>query len=96
MQPQFVIGSGRLLRRHDEAKKVAITPRWFAIVIVCLRRFASWLDDPFLNRRPKRIEVAKTRLKEQQSSFPISALNRRTGNRLQKFHEDAERRVRIG
>ena len=63
-----------------KAKKVAITP-------TLVRELSSfvyadsppWLDDPFLNRLfdPKRIEFAKTRLKDQQSKLSDLSLNRR-------------------
>ncbi len=63
-----------------KAKKVAITPT----LVRELSSFVyadspAWLDDPFLRRffDPKRIEFAKTKLKDQQSKLADLALNRR-------------------
>jgi imidazolonepropionase-like amidohydrolase len=63
-----------------KAKKVAITP-------TLVRELSSfvyadsppWLDDPSLSRffDPRRIEFAKTKLKDQQSKLADLALNRR-------------------
>jgi imidazolonepropionase-like amidohydrolase len=62
-----------------KAKKVAIT----STLVRELSSFVyadspAWLNDPFLGRfsDPKRVEIAKTQLKEQQSKTPDLALNR--------------------
>lgn len=63
-----------------KAKKVGIT----ATLVRELSSFVyadspPWLDDPFLSRvfDPKRIEIAKTRLKDEQSKLKDLAINRR-------------------
>lgn len=63
-----------------KAKKVGIT----ATLVRELSSFVyadspPWLDDPFLSRvfEPKRIEIAKTRLKDEQSKLKDLAINRR-------------------
>lgn len=63
-----------------KAKKVGIT----ATLVRELSSFVyadspPWLDDPFLARffDPKRIEIAKTRLKDEQSKLKDLAINRR-------------------